>query len=162
MISVQTTYSMLVEDLESFIENSEDMYQALEEMKLSGVNTLYILLVVVGEDEDRNNLVLFVNLNPYTEDVYSAGVMIPVGCDSESSSRISIDEIRDLALRIGGYVISFHNCTLIFRDIDIRESLREQITETFRRLLNRDVERVRIMHYAYDLLEEVGHISEMG
>ncbi|MEZ0290223.1 MAG: hypothetical protein ABWJ42_03940 [Sulfolobales archaeon] len=137
------------------IENLEEMYVALEELRLAGFNTLYLLLSS-SESDLRVSLILFITLNPYTEEIYGLGLMIPIKCSSDPVESASIEEIRELSARIGGYVVSFYNCSLIFKEPEESKNLKDQLLGVLRTLTNNtSLAKIRVIDYSYDLLDEI-------
>ncbi|MGC9148517.1 MAG: hypothetical protein ACP5GI_03640 [Sulfolobales archaeon] len=142
--------------LSEVVSNIEEYYIATEDLKLSGHNILYLYLS--REDLDRG-ILLFLYVNPYTEEVYGFGFMIIYSCSTGESRDVSFEEVSKLAERLGGYVASFHNCSIIIKEPKPNKNFIDQLREIISSVNNREISgKLYIINYSYDLLEELTEI----
>jgi|GEM_PF-1836635 hypothetical protein len=150
-------YDDLVSVLRDFVDNVEEMYIALEDLRMSGGNTLYILLSSASKDL-FTPIIMFLVLNPYTEDVYGLGLMIPVNfCRKDLD--MSLDEINKTAEKIGGMIMSFHECSIIIKEPEPGKDLRQLFYEIIDKIYNVKYEgMLKIIDYSNDLVSEIEDI----
>ena len=148
------------EILSQIISNIEDYYLAIEDLRISGNNTLYLYL---SNEDLEKGVILFIYMNPYTEDVYGLGFIVAYRCGDESSENTSFEEVNELAKRLRGYVASFHGCSLIIKEPEPGRSIIDQIREVVSVVNNKEPpEKLRIIDYSYDLLEELTDLFTLG
>jgi hypothetical protein len=142
--------------LSEVVSNIEEYYVATEDLKLSGHNVLY--LYISREDLERG-VILFLYVNPYTEEVYGFGFMIVYNCSSGEGGDVSFEEVSQLAKRLGGYIASFHNCSIIIKEPEPNRNFIDQLREIVSSVNNKEISgKLHIVNYSYDLLEELTEI----
>jgi hypothetical protein len=133
-----------LENLSGSVENPEDLVSAIEEATHFGMNHLYILISRSG-----SRAVLVLHINPYTEDLLSLVMIIPIGCGDRAPS---IEEAGMLARRLGGAIMATGDCSYILVGYDQNMDLSRFIETIFGAISPGSWGLFRVEDYSYDLL----------
>lgn len=133
-----------LENLSGSFENPEDLLSAIEEARHFGMNHLYILISRSG-----SRAVLVLHINPYTEDLLSLVMIIPIGCGDRAPN---LEEAGLLARRLGGAIMATGDCSYILVGYDQSMGLHGFIESVFRAISPGSGGLFRVEDYSYDLL----------
>lgn len=130
--------------LSGSVENPEDLLIAIEEARHFGMNHLYILISRSG-----SKAVLVLHINPYTEDLQSLVVIIPIGCGDKAPS---LEEAGEFARRLGGAIMATGDCSYILVGYDQSMDLPRFMESIFQSISPGSGGLFRVEDYSYDLL----------
>lgn len=136
-----------IEVFSGILESPEDLVAAFEEARHLGMNHLYVLM----RNEDLR-VVIVIHMNPFSEDLVSLVLMIPLGC---GENQPSMEEVNKLARELGGAVMAYGDCSSILVGYDGTKDPGEFIRDVSSKVLGRRVGgRFSVEHYSYDLFTE--------
>lgn len=133
-----------IETMTGILENPEDLVTAFEEAKHLGMNHLYVLM-------RRGNfrLVIVFHMNPFSEELVSIVLMIPLGCGVDQPS---VEQVNKLARDLEGVVMAYGDCSSILVGYDGSRDIGGFLDHVSRIVLGKRIDgKFSVEHYSYDL-----------
>lgn len=136
-----------IRSISGILDNPEELVVAFEEARHLGMNHLYVLI----KREDLR-LVMVIHINPFSEELVSLVLMIPLGC---GENQPSMEHVNRLARELGGAVMAYGDCASILVGYDGVRDIEAFLNDVSSTVFGRRASgRFSVEQYSYDLFSE--------